>query len=105
MIKPSKPKAYFGISKSQRMHFNKEIEVIEQTLLDYNMSLNVFVDRHQFTSDQEKDMMNIAFKEIDDAEILIVELTNKAISVGVEVGYAKAKNKPIIYLKRKEARH
>lgn len=50
-------------------------------------------------------MMKIAFSEIEKSDFLIVELTKKAIGVGVEVGYAKAKNKPIIYIKKTGSKH
>ena len=46
-----------------------------------------------------------AFKEIHQSDILIAELSNKATGVSVEVGYAFARNKPIIYLKRKNAEY
>ncbi|MCF6296180.1 MAG: hypothetical protein L3J25_10910 [Flavobacteriaceae bacterium] len=69
------------------------------------IELLVFVDTYNFKPNQEKEMMKIAFKEIDNSSFLIVELTKKAIGVGVEVGYAFAKQKPIIYIKRKNAKH
>ena len=37
--------------------------------------------------------------DIDNSDILIAEVSEKAIGVGIEVGYAKAKGKPIIYIK------
>ncbi len=46
-------------------------------------------------------MMKIAFEEIDSADFLIAELSTKSIGVGIEIGYAFAKNKPIFYLRKK----
>jgi nucleoside 2-deoxyribosyltransferase len=97
--------AYFGISKSNRPLFDKEILLLKKCLSKYLIDLLVFVDKYDFKLDQEKEMMTIAFKEIDNSSFLIVELTKKAIGVGVEVGYAFAKQKPIIYIKRKNAAH
>jgi nucleoside 2-deoxyribosyltransferase len=97
--------AYFGISKSNRLHFDKEILLLKKCLSKYSIDLLVFVDKYDFNLEQEKEMMKIAFKEIDKSSFLIVELTKKAIGVGVEVGYAFAKQKPIIYIKRKNAAH
>lgn len=43
--------------------------------------------------------------DIDNCEILIAEITNKGIGIGVEVGYAKAKGKTVIYLRQQDAEH
>ncbi len=94
--------AYFGISKSNRIHFDKEIKILIKCLQKYGIDLLVFVDKYDFKIEQEKEMMEVAFKEIDFCDLVIVELSKKAIGVGVEVGYAKAKNKPIIYIKKKD---
>lgn len=97
--------AYLGISKSNRVNFDLEIAAIKDCLKDRHINLMVFVDKYNFELGQEKEMMRIAFDEINKSDLVIVELTKKAIGVGVEVGYAVAKNKPIIYLKRKEANY
>ena len=97
--------AYFGISKSNRIFFDKEVEALKKCLTKHGIGLFVFVDKFNFKRGQEKEMMASTFKEIDRSDFLIVELTKKAIGVGIEVGYAFAKRKPIIYIKRKEAKH
>ena len=96
---------YFGISKSSRIHFDKEINQLKKCLAKHSIELLVFVDKYEFKLDQEKEMMTIAFEEIDSSSFIIAELTKKAIGVGVEVGYAFAKQIPIIYIKRKDANH
>jgi len=97
--------AYFGISLSNRVNFDKEINQLKKCLLKHNIELLVFVDKYSFKSNQEKEMINIAFQEIDKSSFLIAELSKKAIGVGVEVGYAFAKQKPIVYIKRESAKH
>ena len=97
--------AYFGISKSSRVNFNKEIIQLKKCLAKNAIELLVFVDKYEFKPNEEKEMMKIAFEEIDKSSFLIVELSKKAIGVGVEVGYAFAKRKPIIYIKRKNVNH
>lgn len=96
-------KAYFGISKSNRIHFDKEIEAIRRCLKQHQCELQVFVDTYDFALGQEHEMMRIAFEDIRKCDLLIVEVSKKAIGVGVEVGYTKAINKPIIYLRRSTA--
>ncbi|BDD11546.1 hypothetical protein FUAX_39780 (plasmid) [Fulvitalea axinellae] len=91
---------YFGISKSNRKNFDQEIRIIEDSLKRRNYELLVFVDKYNFELGQENEMMRIAFEEIDRSKIMITELSKKAIGVGIEIGYAKAKNIPIIYIKK-----
>ena len=92
--------AYFGISKSNRDQLCKEVNSIKKVLKKNHINLEVFVDKYDFAGNEEKEMMRIAFSEIDKCDFLIAELTKKAIGVGVEVGYAKAKGKPIIYMRK-----
>ena len=45
------------------------------------------------------------FKEIDNSNFLIAELTTKSIGVGIEIGYAFAKRIPIIYIRKKSTEY
>ncbi len=99
----SNKRVYLAISKSNRPKFDEEIVCIDTVLSRQNTSLHVFVDSYSFDSTQEKEMMAKAFEEIDQSDILIAELSKKAIGVGVEVGYAYAKGKRIIYIRKKGA--
>ncbi len=94
-------KAYFAISYSNRKQFDKEVESLQNLFHKNNIELLVFVDKYDFRTDQEKEMMKVAFEEIDSSDFLIAELTTKSIGVGIEIGYAFAKEKPIIYLRKK----
>lgn len=94
-------KAYFAISYSNRNLFDKEVESLQELFKKNSIELLVFVDKYNFTTDQEKEMMNAAFQEIDNSDFLIAELTTKSIGVGIEIGYAFAKNKPVVYLFKK----
>ena len=95
--------AYLGISLSKRPEFNQEIEILRQCLREKSVELKVFVDMYSFAPNQEKQMMDKAFAEIEACEFMVVELSHKAIGVGVEVGYARARNIPVVYLRRKGA--
>ncbi|MCF6182283.1 nucleoside 2-deoxyribosyltransferase [Lutibacter sp.] len=98
-------KAYFAISYSNRYLFDKEIDIIQELFLKNNIELLVFVDKYKFSPNQEKEMMKVAFEEIDNSDFLIAELTTKSIGVGIEIGYAFAKNKPIFYLRKKDSKY
>ena len=60
---------------------------------------------YDFKPNEEKEMMQTAFDEIDSSDILIAELTTKSIGVGIEMGYAVAKNKPVFYLRKTTAEY
>lgn len=98
-------RAYLAISYSNRRFFNNEVESLKQLFKKHHMELLVFVDQYNFKPNQEKDMMETAFKEIDTCDVLIAELTTKSIGVGIEIGYAHAKKKPVIYLYKKNAEY
>jgi len=44
--------------------------------------------------------MRLTFEEIDKADMLIVEFSEKGVGLGIEAGYAFSKNKPIIIVAR-----
>ncbi len=94
-------KAYFAISYSNRKLFDREVKSLQYLFEKNHIELLVFVDKYNFNQNQEKEMMKAAFKEIDNSDFLIAELTTKSIGVGIEIGYACAKNKPIFYLYKK----
>lgn len=98
-------KGYLAISYSKRKLFDMEIECLKNLFKKNNMELLVFVDKYNFKSNQEKEMMKTAFNEIDNSDFLIAELTTKSIGVGIEIGYAFAKKMPIIYLRKRNAEY
>ncbi|WP_272148858.1 nucleoside 2-deoxyribosyltransferase [Tenacibaculum aiptasiae] len=94
-------KGYLAISYSNRKLFDKEVKSLIELCFINNIELLSFVDKYNFKENEEKEMMKTAFNEIDKSDFLIAELTTKSIGVGIEIGYAKAKEKPIIYLRKK----
>jgi len=98
-------KAYISVSFNNRKLVNNEIETIKDTLNVFNISSMLFVDHYKFDITQERQIMEQAMIDIDNCEILIAETTNKGIGIGVEVGYAKAKGKTVIYLRQQDAEH
>jgi len=97
--------AYISISYSKRKLLDKELTAIIKTLNEFKINPFVFVDNYKFAPAQEREMMRQAMIDIDNYDILIAETSDKAIGIGIEVGYAKAKNKPVIYLRQKDAEH
>jgi nucleoside 2-deoxyribosyltransferase len=104
--------AYISISYSKRKFLQKELNAITETLKEFSITPFVFADNYNFSPSREKpalpadrEMMQLAFAEIDKSDILIAETSDKAIGIGTEVGYARAKNKTVIYLRRRDAEH
>jgi nucleoside 2-deoxyribosyltransferase len=98
-------KAYLSVSYQNRKHLDSEIEIIQKTLAGFHIQLFIFVDVYRFSANEEKQMMEKAFSEIDSSDLLIAEVSEKAIGVGIEMGYAIAKKKPVIYLRNENAEH
>jgi len=98
-------RGYLAISYSNRNLFNKEVDSLKTLFKEKGLELLVFVDNYNFMPNEEKEMMETAFNEIDCSDFLIAELTTKSIGVGIEIGYAYAKKKPVIYLRKKNAEY
>jgi nucleoside 2-deoxyribosyltransferase len=98
-------KAYISISFAKRYSLAEEVNSIIETLKKLNIEPFIFVDSYKFRPSQEKEMMQQAMLSIDSCDLLIAETTDKGIGIGVEVGYAKAKGKRVIYIRNKNGEH
>ena len=98
-------KAYISLSFAKRYSLVEEVSSIIETLKKLNIEPFIFIDSYKFTPSQEKEMMEQAMLFIDSCDLLIAETTDKGIGIGVEVGYAKGKGKPVIYIRNKNGEH
>ncbi|QNA46405.1 nucleoside 2-deoxyribosyltransferase [Lacibacter sediminis] len=98
-------KAYISISYQRRRSLNTAITAIMSVLEEHQIESFVFVDHYKFEESQEEEMMRSALAELEQCDLLIAETSHKGIGIGIEAGYAKAKNKPVVYLRHKEAEH
>jgi nucleoside 2-deoxyribosyltransferase len=98
-------KAYISVSYNKRQELNDELQSIIEILKNLHAKPFIFIDNFKFSSEQEKEMMQQAILSIDDCDLLIAETSDKAIGIGIEVGYAKAKGKPVIYMRSRNAEH
>ena len=92
-------KAFISKSYNKRHELNDELQSIIETLKEFHIKPFVFVDNFKFSFDQDKEMMQQAILSIDDCDLFIAETSDKEIGIGIEVGYAKAKEKPVIYMR------
>ena len=97
--------AYISISFSKRKELEKEVQVLKNALQTFGISGFVFVDEYQFSANEEKEMMQKAMEDIEKSAILIAEVSEKGIGIGIEVGYAKARNIPVIYVRNSRSEH
>ncbi len=97
--------AYISLSFQNRPLLTPVLAAISEALYHVGMIPFVFVDHYTFNTSQERAMMAQAMKDIERCDLLIAETSDKAIGIGVEAGYAKAKGKPVIYLRQDDAAH
>lgn len=50
-----------------------------------------------------EELMQKSFEEIDASDIVVIELTEKGVGIGIEAGYAWAKRIPIVTIAKKGA--
>src|SRR5260221_416703 len=98
-------KAYISVGHSNRKFLDKELDTIADTLRTLDIEPFVFIDNYNFDLTQERQMMQQAMTDIENCDLLIAETSDKGIGIGIEVGYAKAKSKPVIYVRQKNAEH
>lgn len=97
--------AYISVSFNKRDLLDPELDALIRVLNDFGIVPFIFVDHYQFNPAQERIMMQQAMNDIDKCAMLIAETSDKAIGIGIEAGYAKAKGKPVIYLRGSTAGH
>lgn len=98
-------RAYISVSFGIRKSLDKELKAIMDVLNSFDIEPFIFVDHYRFDPAEEQLMMRWAMTDIDRCDFLIAEASGKAIGIGIEAGYAKAKNKPVIYMRPKDAEH
>ncbi|KKQ89636.1 MAG: hypothetical protein UT12_C0010G0007 [Candidatus Curtissbacteria bacterium GW2011_GWC2_38_9] len=89
--------SYSFADKNKFRFFDKQLRRFLETTFG--------IDAYSFVFDfkkktDNKTLMKLALEKIDESDLLLAELTYKSIGIGIEVGYAKAKGKRIIYMHR-----
>jgi nucleoside 2-deoxyribosyltransferase len=97
--------AYLSIGYSSRSQLHTEVDAIRRVLSARNITLFVFVEQYRFTAAQSTEMMQQAFADINACDLLIAEVSEKAIGVGIEIGFALGRAKPVICLRNSAAEH
>lgn len=93
-------KAYISLDATARKLLGKEIIALGMALNSANVEQFIFVDKYTWEVGQESEMLENAMKDIDSCNFIIVETSHLNVTSCVELGYAKAKRKPIVYLQK-----
>lgn len=94
-------KAFISYSFLKREDIRELHEQLKKTL-EKKFKFEVYAFVFDYTKKvDDKKLMDEALKKVDEADLVLVELSNKSVGVGIEAGYAKAKGIPIIYLHKK----
>lgn len=91
-------KAYIGIKYYEDYRNKTIIDEISSALErnGYRTSCIVRdIQNHQVKYNPQE-LMKLTFKEIDECNLVIIDLTEKGVGLGIEAGYAFAKGIPII---------
>ncbi len=92
-------KAYIGV-KYHEDYRNKEIvDKISSTLEKTGYKTSCIVRDIENSRQREynpQELMELTFKEIDECNLVIIDLTEKGVGLGIEAGYAFAKGIPVI---------
>ena len=91
-------KAYIGIKYYEDYRNKTIIDKISSALerKGYRTSCIVRdIQNHQVKYNSQE-LMKVTFKEIDECNLVIIDLTEKGVGLGIEAGYAFAKDIPII---------
>jgi nucleoside 2-deoxyribosyltransferase len=84
-------------------HYNRDlIENITRALQPHRV-ICVARDVEEWGKEKfgSQELMQKTFAEIDSSDIVVVELSEKGVGLGIEAGYARAKGKPIITVARR----
>jgi len=94
-------KAYIAIKFHENCRNRDLIEKISEALEKNGIKHICMIRDHEkwgtvkFTP---KELMKKTFQEMEKADVLIVEITEKGVGIGIEAGYAYAKGIPIIVI-------
>ena len=96
-----KYRAYFGI-KYHEDHRNKdEIDSLSAALKNDEIETICIardVEKWGDVTLSSQELMQITFEKIDKSDFVILEMSEKGVGLGIEAGYAFAREKPLIVL-------
>lgn len=95
--------AFVSVSFAYRHALSDALAAISEACVASGLRAHIFVNAYSFAPEQTRAMMDQTATDIRAAQVLIAEVTYKAIGVGIEVGYAAALGIPVIYVRHTAA--
>ena len=99
-------RAYIAIKFHEDSRNKGQIEKLSNLLHQYGFE-SICIARDFEKWGQVKfnshELMQLVFKQIDQSNFIIVDLTEKGVGIGIEAGYAYAKNIPIVTIASKSS--
>lgn len=95
--------AFVSVSYAHHRALSAELDAIAVALGAHGITARIFVRDHAFAPEDACTMMAAALRDLRAADLLIAEVTHKAIGVGIEVGMAAALGKPVVYVRHADA--
>lgn len=95
--------AYIGIKFHEDNRNQGEIEQLSKTLASQGLSSYVVArDLEQWGQCHfsPEEMMQLTFEAIDASALVVLEMTEKGVGLGIEAGYAVAKQIPLLVVCR-----
>lgn len=92
-------RAYFAIKFRPDYRDREWINEISESLLSVGIETSVMVRDHEMWGENRlspHELMQRTFEEINVADFIIIEFSEKGVGLGIEAGYAFAVCKPII---------
>lgn len=99
-------KAYIGIKYHKDYRNKPTVDSISDALgkSEYDTSCIVRdVQSNKEAKYTPDELMKLTFEEIDKCNLVVIDLTEKGVGVGIEAGYAFAKGIPVITIAQKGA--
>lgn len=94
---------YFAIKYHADNSNRGLIEAITDILSKYNhdsVCIAKDIENWGGKSFSPAELMKISFDEIEKADLVLIEFSEKGVGLGIEAGYAYASNKPIVVLSK-----
>ena len=97
-------KAYIAIKYYKDFRNRREVDKITEILEDKGYETICIIrdeEKDRGIKLHPKDLMELTFRRIDACELVIIDLSEKGVGLGIEAGYAHAKGKLIITIAKK----
>ncbi|HBW35626.1 nucleoside 2-deoxyribosyltransferase [Desulfosporosinus sp. BICA1-9] len=97
-------KVYFGIKYYEDCRNRLIIEQICAILENYGYEMSCVIrDMEKWGAEEfpPDELMKATFEEIDSSNIVMLDLSEKGVGLGIEAGYAYAKGIPVVAIAKK----